>query len=378
MKIKISIQQPSIPSYRKKIFEKLGQEYTLDIFYGNENIKQSLPCNTNLFYSKLFKLKISFLNIELKWHFGQIRAVNSRYKCAIISWDVSYLSFWFALLISKITRTPLIVWGHGFSKNTNSFRKFIRCIPLKFVEAVILYDYHTRNELSAVIKESRIFVAPNSLDNYSIQREIDYWENNINELLNFQKENNLDKTYNLIFIGRIYKENRIELLFDLIAELKLYNPIFKLIIIGSGETEYLKKLRKKCESLDIIESVYWVGDLYDENKIAAYMMSSKVLVYPRNVGLSLIHAFNYSLPVITENSLYHGPEIHALRNGYNGLLYEPNNIKDFCSKILYLQQNEDKRNEMAKNSKNTILQKHNIDKMFQGFVDAVNYTISEK
>lgn len=372
--IKISLQQPSIPTYRRPFFEKLNQKIDLHLYYGYNGVPSDLPDNIDKhFYPlRIFDFKI----FNIKWHLAQIKAVTRKNDAIILSWDVQYLTLWLALLKGFLLNKPLILWGHGYSKNDSFLKRKIRNIPAHLVKAIILYDFHTAEGLKKIKGlKNKIFVAPNSLDYRKIQESKNYWLGDNSGLKQFQIENAIDKTYNIIYIGRIYKENHLEILLNGIKEALSEIKELRLIIIGNNN-EYTSELKTVAAELGISDKIIWTGAIYDENKIAPWMLSSKIFCYPENVGLSLIHAFGYGLPAIT-NDLFdsHNPEIWALKDGVNGLVYQKNNYKNLAQQIIKLYKDEDLRKKLSSNALETVKENYNLDKMVEGFIQAINYAL---
>lgn len=377
MNNKISIQQPSIPTYRKPFFENLNLHYQITLFYGFDGVPSDLKLNVEKFFYPLITLKLGLFN--LKWHTAQLKAVSNKFNAAILSWDVQYITLWFALLKGKILKVPIILWGHGYSKKENKFKKFIRTLPTYFSAAIIFYDYHTAEEFRKNVKlNPKIFVAPNSLDQEKIEKAKLYWKNKKVDLLNFQIKNSIDSTFNIIYIGRIYKENRLEILLKAIKYITNEINNIKLIIIGENKNDYARNLKELAIQLDIQKNIIWVGSVYDEFQIAAWMLSSKIFCYPSNIGLSLMHAFGYALPVIVSNNFFkHNPEIWALENEFNGLIFQHDNHFHLGEQILTLYRNEDLRMKLAENALKTVLNKFNIKEMTKGFIQAINFVVKK-
>lgn len=377
MDARISVQQPSIPTYRNPFFENLNLHYQITIFYGFDGVPSDLKLNVEKFFYPLITLKFRLFN--LKWHTAQLKAVSKKFDAAILSWDVQYITLWLALLKGKILKVPIILWGHGYSKKEIKFKKFIRNLPTYFSAAIIFYDYHTAEEFKKKVKlNPKIFVAPNSLDQEKIQNAKLYWENNKVDLLNFQIKNSIDNTFNIIYIGRIYKENRLEILFKAIKHISNEIKTIKLIIIGEDKNDYASNLKELAIQLNIQKNIIWVGSVYDEFKIAPWMLSSKVFCYPSNIGLSLMHAFGYALPVIVSDDFSkHGPEIWALEKEFNGLTFHYDNYVHLSEQILTLYRNEKLRMKLAKNALKTVLNKFNIEEMTKGFIQAINFVVKK-
>lgn len=372
----ISIQQPSIPTYRKAFFEKLNEKISIHLYYGYDGVPSDLPesVEKNFYPLRIFRLG----NLHLKWHTAQLKAVNSSANAAILSWDVQYVSLWLAIIKALILSKPIILWGHGYSKNDNAIKRFIRNLPVPLAKAVILYDFHTAEELKKNIKfKNKIFVAPNSIDQKKITEAKDYWLENSSKLKQFQFDNKIDKTFNIIYIGRIYKENRLEILINAFQKVNSEINNVKLIIIG-GLNDYVKGLQLETEKLGIAEYIIWTGAIYDEIAIASWMLSSKLFCYPSNIGLSLMHAFGYGLPAITDHEYQtHNPEIWALVNGLNGLTFPPNDIDALALKLIKLYKDEVLREKLSKNAIITVKENFNIDKMVDGFLQAINYVLKK-
>lgn len=375
MNIKVCIQQPALPIYRKSLFEKLAELYDdLTIYFGNENLAVAKPNNAKLHYSKLIKVRI--FNITIKWHYAQLLVISKKFNCAIINWDIGYITIWLSLIKKFFTKVPVMLWGHGYSKNDNRMKIYLRNLPIIFADAVLVYDYHTAEILKKNARfRDKIFVAPNSLDDQKIKEAIFYWNKNPTLLKRFQENNKIHNTYNLIYIGRIYEENELEILIQAFKLVNLMVNDVRLIIIG-GFNNYVKSLQELAKNLGVYDKIIWTDAIYDELEIAPWMLSSKIFVYPANIGLSLIHAFNYGLPVITHNCMSkHGPEIYSLIDNHNGLLYEFRDVLHFSEQILYLINHEDIRLQMSVNALNTIKTQNNLDNMISGFNLAIHYAI---
>jgi glycosyltransferase involved in cell wall biosynthesis len=371
--IRVSIQQPSIPTYRKPLFISLNEMFDLTLLYGFDGVPSDLPINIKRQYYPLRILNTRLLTF--KWHQAQLAAINKNTDVAILSWDIQYLTLWLALLKSVFYKTKIILWGHGYSKNEKKIKRILRNLPSYFVSAILLYDYHTgENIKNKFYLKNKVFVAPNSIDQKAIEEAKALWLSSPISLMDFKKKNNLVSSFNIIYIGRIYKENKLELLIEALSELSISANNFKLIVIGKPN-EYVTKLKELAFTLAIANKIIWVGECYDENSIAPWMISSHLFCYPANIGLSLMHAFGYGLPAITDDAYnLHNPEIWSLKEGFNGLVYPSNDSLVMAEKIYMLYNNESLRVELSNNALLTVSETYNITKMTEGFISAINYT----
>lgn len=374
-KLNVSIQQPSIPNYRRPLFEKINKIVKLSLYYGFDGVPSDLPdqIEKHFYPYRIFRIA----GCEIKWHTAQLKAINKKTDVSILSWDAQYITLWLSILKKGIIRKPLILWGHGYSKSDFWIKRGLRNIPLRFADAVILYDHHTAGEIRKIdLYKQKVFVAPNSIEQEQINDSILRCFNDKAGLEVFKEQQGISKSFNVIYIGRIYEANKLELLLDAVSKCHKVINEFKLIIIGK-ENHYTDVLKKMSEELAISNKIIWAGEIYNEDRIALWMLSSHVLCYPDNIGLSIMHAFGYGLPVITSNTYKsHGPEIWSFKDEVNGLAYRSGDSEDFSWKILRLYNDPELRLKLAKSAKETVEKDYTIDKMVEGFMNAITYVLN--
>ncbi len=373
MKI-VSIQQASIPIYRLSFFKALNMKFHIKLFYGKNNIPSVEPLGIDNKFYLYFEKKIG--PFYIKWHSAQLAAINKESDLAILSWDIQYLSLWIALIKNLFYQKPIIFWGHGFSKHESKMKFLLRMIPVYFSNAIILYDHVTAERLKKIKGfEKKVFVAPNSIDQVKIEQARDKWINHPDQLLEFKITNQIHQSFNIIYIGRIYEENNLEILLKSLILLINEGVSIKLIVIGKIN-DYVKGLQNLIFENNLLDHVVWVGELYEEEEIAPWMLSSNIFCYPSNIGLSIMHAYGYGLPVLTDdNFLGHNPEIWSLVNGFNGLTYSMGDHIDLANKIVFLKDNFYLREKLSYNSLNTVREKFNLVTMVEGFECAIKFAL---
>jgi glycosyltransferase involved in cell wall biosynthesis len=122
---------------------------------------------------------------------------------------------------------------------------------------------------------------------------------------------------------------------DAMPKLLKVEPRLVWCLLGDGpERQQLAELAKKNR---VEHAIRWAGSLYDENTLAPWFKTSEVLVHPGAIGLTLLHAFGYGLPVVThDNRNDQMPEIAALRNGANGVLFRQGNVEALVESLLMI------------------------------------------
>ena len=192
-------------------------------------------------------------------------------------------------------------------------------------------------------------------------------------LAQFQREKGIDGEDNIIFVSRLEWANRVDLLVRATALLaKGDRPTVKTIIVGAGaELESLKRL---ATELGVSDHVRFTGAVYGEQDIAPYWMSAKVFCYPRNIGLSLIHAFGYALPVVTTDSREsQNPEIDAFEPGENGMTYRDLDVEDLARVLNGMLADRDRTGAMSRRAHQTVLGKFSLQSMVDGMEAAIHH-----
>ena len=380
-KIRVSIQQPALPKFRIPFFKSLAEQKNIDLHLYYSINDPTLPNveadGFKASYEPIYKFNI--LNkATILWHSPQWTSASSAESdVLVLSWDMHYLSLLPAMLRAKINKVPVILWGHGYSKKENKVRKYLRELPAKFASALVFYDYNTADAfIKSGFSKNKIFVAPNSIDQSFIKESILHWKNRKDDLTSFQKQLNINPARTIAYIGRIYAENRLDFLIEALSLLVKEKPDVKLVLIGKGgeEDAHLKEL---ANSLKVSDYIIWVGAVYDEVEIAKWMLSSTLFCYPENIGLSILHAFGYGLPVITsDNLLAHNPEIYTFKDQENGLFFKSGSAENLAQTLNNILDQPEKIESLSNTAVKTVEEDFNISKMVAGFKSAIEFVFN--
>jgi glycosyltransferase involved in cell wall biosynthesis len=116
------------------------------------------------------------------------------------------------------------------------------------------------------------------------------------------------------------------------------------------------------------ENTIYLGEVYDAQniQISKIFHMADLFSIPGHVGLGLVQAFHFGLPVVTEEGLQ-PPEIHYLRDGWNGYLVPENDIDALQMRIEQLLRNDEERFTFSRNARQGIEEHGSIENMFLGF-----------
>jgi glycosyltransferase involved in cell wall biosynthesis len=372
---------------RLLIFQQIVPSYRVPVFRAMYNRFNSLLCHsTNNRSSKIASAvhKIDFphkviRNYDLLGTWQVVTPTLYKLKPDIVIAGVAATNFTFLkiLLLKYVFHYKLIAWGHGVhNKELNNQFPGLRGRLMKYyfdkADAIIFYSENRKKIVEKILPSlsNKMFIAQNTLD----LSEIKTIYNDLQVLgkVAVKKElgANFNATYNLIFIGRLLKNKRLDMLIDVINILAEKCDV-ALHIIGCGEEEVAIKnhpLYKK--------KIFHYGAIYDDKITGKFLYASDLFVMPGYVGLSLIHAFAYGIPVVTciqeITGPFHSPEIEYLKANYNGILSN-NNPYDMANDIQIALNDSDKMALLNKNALITAYEQCTLEKMLAGFEQAINF-----
>jgi 1,2-diacylglycerol 3-alpha-glucosyltransferase len=358
--------------YRNEVLTELGKKYgyKIDILTTGK-IKDYLRSNDVVKYitfSSLFPLKwkINFFPGAL------IHIIKNKPDYVLALPNISNLTEYISVFICKLLGIPILFWTHGYDhgiRRNNLFNK-IRVKIMEFfykkVDHIIVFSYKGKEYLiNKGIDSNKITVAPNTLNtNFWLKK---YYSCNKNEIK--KKYGYTNNSFHVLFSGRLNKFKKVINLLKAgqIIQNKFKNLNIYIHIVGDGEE---KENLQNFVNKNNLKNVIFYGAIFDEAKVADIFCLSDVFVMPGYVGLAIIHAFCFGLPIITENLSYHSPEICFLKHNINGFFVEEDNIEELANKIIFLFQNKEVLKELSKSAIETVKNEASIENMIKKMNEA--------
>jgi len=161
-----------------------------------------------------------------------------------------------------------------------------------------------------------------AVDNGLIRPGKAFWANNTLDSIEISKYSsvqppNADRP-TILFIGRLIRTKKIDVLFDAFEKIKERLPSAILEVVGDGPSRKIIETRA-----EMIGEVVWHGSIVDEQTLMPIMERAWMVFVPGHSGLSVNHALFYGRPYVTLKGIKHAPEISYIKNGVNGFLLEP-------------------------------------------------------
>lgn len=322
---RIILIEPVLAHYRRDVFERLTQtnEFNLEVVAGEEfqQIKSLKNTSHRTFKFKYFR----FINHGFYYMPGLLKYIRFRNPDAIICTGVDFhqlhtivLFFFNILFYHKL----FFWWSHATTGNQGLLGIKIRKLLYRYSTGILAYSKKGRqNLLTFGIPSQNICVVNNSLnaDDYGFN-QLDVVNKPRTEILK------------IVFSGRITNSKNIPVLIQALYILKMEkSQKFLCTLVGNGDTTELKQL---VDRLDLKDEVKFTGGVYGKD-LYPILNGSDIMIYPGGIGLSLVHALSFGIPVITtDNKSLHGPEIELLQQGINGDFFKEGDARNLSEVIV--------------------------------------------
>ena len=371
----VGIVQALIPHYRQPVFTELASRPGIDLtVYASLNSKHGSLTGTGAVDEYATVNVSERLLGPFIWDSASIQAAKARHDVLILSWRARALLLPRAIRLARRKGSAVVVWGHGLSKNDSPMRRRMRLKPALMADACLFYDpVNARKSVQDGIEPRRAFAAPNAVDQTAVEVAKSQWTDQPGSLEAFQKRVGINPAKTFIFISRIEPDKRLEILLDAMKQIISEDPEMTLVIVGDGTARAAAESRS--EALGLGASVRFLGAIYDEKELAGWCLSSLCMSYPVAVGLSVMHAFGYGLPVITSDDIpSHNPEINAVRDGENGIFYREGDPGALAEAILTLARDPELHSRMSAAALDSGHGEHgwSIKNMVNGFIECID------
>jgi glycosyltransferase involved in cell wall biosynthesis len=369
--IRVLMQQIAMPAFRVPYYRSLANRGTIDltVLYGTIDLPNVEPEGFKAKHRLMKKLPGGF-QYDAR-HMQLIKTGD--WDALSMAWNTRFLSLFPGIRAARKRGMGVVVWGHGYSKNEGAFRSWLRYKAGEMADAIVLYSRVVAEDyIKRGMPREKVFVALNSLDPGPMQEARSKILADPEGLAAFKREHGLEEGPVIIYVSRLDPNNRVPMLIEATKKLLEEFPTLKTVVIGKGPD--LDNVKQAVERLGIEDHVLCPGAVYGEDNIGPYLCSADVFCYPANIGLSILHAMNYALPVVTSDHIEsQNPEIEALRDGENGLLYQHGSLDDLVSKLATLLRDRDLRERLGKEGHRTATEDYHTDRMADGMEAALKF-----
>lgn len=302
--------------YRAPIYLLLDKEMGGDFVVGDikTDVKEMdlMMLSHQVKRQKCVKLKNAL------YMYGKPKLIKTDYDTFLIGADVRDISNWL-LLIRKVLfhrKKRVFGWGHGMLGKEGSLKQVVHKLFYNMMDGVFVYNERSRKlMINSGVSANKLHTVYNSLD---YDRQLSLRKILIPSDIYYNHFRNTNK--NIVFIGRLTKIKRFDILIDAVASLKENGKYVNVTFIGDGVER--QNMEQIIAEKGISDQVWFYGACYDEKTNAELIYNADLCVSPGSIGLTAIHSMMFGCPVITNNDFNHqGPEFEAVKAGVTGAFF---------------------------------------------------------
>ncbi len=367
-KIRIALIVSIIPSYREGFYDRLFSRTDMFVkVYCQGRVRGTNIKTIHNKYPDNVRL-LSFVGAKrekLTWQFIPWKEVFSNYDVIMVEGNPRNLSHAVLASLMRFSCHPVILWTMAHSFRGNSFSENIRLFWSLIFDFLFVYNDGEVEFLRRRGFGGKYLVGMNNgLDQKEIERAILMWPDE--RLQEWRVAKRLERSTILLSCARVEAKNGFDQLVLALNTIIQRVPDAVWCLIGDGPEKL--RLESMVSAAGLAEHVRFIGELYDETELAPWFLSSKIFVQPSAIGLSIMHAFGYGLPVITHgNANVQGPEYSAFQPGRTGRNYREGDLHDLSSTVVGLLLDDDARAKMRTHVKKIVKEEYNVDIMVERF-----------
>lgn len=367
--LRIAIVTNVVPSYREGFYDRL---FARDDVLVHVYCQSHLPgTNVRTIHGK-YPNHVTLVQAHaaggeaLTWQRIPWREVLFGYDVVFVDGNPRVLSHAVAASLLRVLGRRVVVWTMGHSYRSNRFTERARLLWTRSFRHIFLYtDAEVRALRAMGFARHDLSAMNNGLDQARIDRVRALWDET--SLRVWRHANDLHDRTVLLSCTRLDPKNKLDLMIRALPAVVRAVPGATWCIIGSGEED--ERLRSLARETCVSDRVRFAGELYEETYLAPWFMSARLLVHPGAVGLSLLHAFGYGLPVVTHgNADRHGPEFGAFEPGLTGRTFREDDAQDLARTLIEVLQDPAALAPMRCHVHTIVKERFNVDVMVERFV----------
>jgi glycosyltransferase involved in cell wall biosynthesis len=292
-----------------------------------------------------WRKRVGRYNVLLNFGLGQ--SLKKAAPDLILCGGYNYLASWQALFWARHHDIPFLLWSESNLQDIRRGHALIELLKHEFLKqcaGFVVPGQSAREYLRAQrMSDSRIFTAPNAVDNELFHSAAEVARRNAAAL---RTELRLPSRY-FLFVGRLVPEKGV---FDLLlAYAKLNEATRQQIgLVYAGDGPYRRQLEEQAAG---VSGMIRFAGFAQRDQLASYYALAEMLILPTYSdpwGLVVNEAMACGLPVIV--SRVAGCAADLVREHWNGLLVSSGDIESLKTAMETIACNPDQRASMAANS----------------------------
>lgn len=330
-----------VPTFRAPFFERLCATSDIEyvIFHGEPPPGEGFRAAAEPYAFVNHRVRNRTLRVagrSVVWQSILGPIVRGDYDAAVLGAELKFPANLAVAGALRAAGRPVVIWGQGVDKaddlGGNAIRRVVAGVKpqiARMANGYLAYTDRGRSRLEAVgVDPARLTVVRNTLD-VGAQRMLHERLASCDEPALRDSLGVARDAVVLLYVGRVYREKRVDELVELARELAGREglPPVEIVVIGDGPD--LDRVQQLAAG---VPGVRFEGEVYEPETLARWLRAATALVIPGKVGLAVNHALAHGVPVLTRASDLHAPEVEYLHHDVNGLLV-PGSHADFCAAV---------------------------------------------
>ena len=366
-----------IPHYRFGYFQELSKHEDYEFTVYCQDSDQVL--NLNLVHDEL-PMKVCVVNYwqykrKLRWQFLPIRELWKNFDVYVFYANPRYASNVVWATVFRLAGKRVVLRNQVQTAGSDGIGKRLRLAWWKMFSAFLVYtDAEAQWLQSAGFEKKAVVGWNNGLDQSRFDKLIEEWT--VDRLDRWKNEQLLGGKEVIVSIARLESKNKFELGLAAIERIKESHANILWCVIGDGKQR--APLEAEAEKRGVVDHVRFVGAIYDDQQLTPWLMTSRLLLHPGAIGLTLLHAFGFGLPVVTHgNPKNQMPEFGAFCDGENGLCFREGDVEDMVSKIVSLLRDHELQQRLAEGALSVARMRHNTKIMADRTIQLLDRVIHD-
>lgn len=281
----------------------------------------------------------------------------------------------FYSLFLEICGRPVIGWGQVNSGGAGRLSRRLKLAWWRRLSGLYVY---TDEEADSIRREGyggAVAGMNNGLDQDRIEEAASRWP--ASRLRDWQRPRGIDPAMTLVSCARLDPKNAFDLVVSAMEELRDRWPRLKWYVIGDGPER--ARIESIASNAGLSDRVEFVGSLYEEDDLAPWFLSATMMVHPGKIGLSLLHAFGYGCPVVTNGDVaFHTPEIAAFGHRRTGLFFERGDASSLAGVVEALLAAPQLRDTLGREARRVAREDYNVGVMVDRFRHLLSQMLSAR
>lgn len=257
---------------------------------------------------------------------GSLKLLFKPYEYYVVDGAYS-VNAWIMAILTKFSSKKIFSWSHGMYGRETGLRKLLKTLFYKLCDGCLVYNQRSKQLMvECGVKAENIYCVYNSQDT-----DADIKVRKSLKVTDLYKNFFPIEAPNLIFVGRITEEKRLDMVVKAISILKENGITVNFLVVGK---EVGVNLNQVAMELGVESQLHLYGPCYDPAAIGEMFYNADVCVSPGNVGLTAISSLTFGCPVIThDNFSYQGPEFEAILPDVTGDFFKQGDVNSLVEMI---------------------------------------------